>query len=220
MGLANIIRKAYRGLRVLYYGWARRYSWVITCFKFHLNAVDFKKDFVSYGVPIVDINMKGKFKVGHGLRFNSGKYHAMGGRQQQCYFVAGPGAEIIIGNNVGLTSAAIISRKRIVIEDNVKIGINTVIYDTDFHSLYAEMRNSVPERIDGVRCADVHIKEGAFIGGHSTILKGVTIGKNSIVGAGSVVFESIPDEQIWVGNPAKFVRNTYGKLYPAEQQTA
>lgn len=53
----------------------------------------------------------------------------------------------------------------------------------------------------------VLIKDNAFIGAHSIILKGVTIGENSIIGAGSVVTKSVPDNQIWAGNPAKFIRN-------------
>lgn len=52
----------------------------------------------------------------------------------------------------------------------------------------------------------VTIKENAFIGAHSTILKGVTIGKNSIIGACSVVTKNVPDNEIWAGNPAKFVK--------------
>ena len=51
------------------------------------------------------------------------------------------------------------------------------------------------------------IKDNAFIGAHSIILKGVTIGENSIIGAGSVVTKSVPDNQIWAGNPARFIRN-------------
>ena len=50
------------------------------------------------------------------------------------------------------------------------------------------------------------IKDHAFIGAHSLILKGVTIGKYSVVGAGSVVTKSIPDGEIWAGNPAHFIR--------------
>jgi acetyltransferase-like isoleucine patch superfamily enzyme len=133
----------------------------------------------------------------------------MGGRSQQCLFVAAIGAEIIIGDNVGLTSVAIVAHERITIGNDVKIGVNTVIYDTDFHSLDAQFRNQHPESIEGVKNKPVIICDGVFIGGHSTILKGVTIGRNSIVGAGSVVFQSIPDEQIWAGNPAKYVRDTY-----------
>lgn len=55
-------------------------------------------------------------------------------------------------------------------------------------------------------CRAVTIREGAFIGAHCVILKGVTIGKNAVVGAGSVVTKSIPDNEIWAGNPAKFIR--------------
>ena len=207
--MMKLIRKFYRGLRVVYYHMARIYSWLITSFKFFLNDVRFHSDFIGYGIPILDINPKGSFVIGKQFRFNSGKYHAMGGRQQQCYFVAAKGAKISIGDNVGITSTAIICHDSITIGDNVKIGINTVIYDTDFHSLDAAIRNQYPESIDGVKNKPVTICEGAFIGGHTTILKGVTIGKNSIIGAGSVVFQSIPDEQIWAGNPAKYVRDTY-----------
>ena len=52
----------------------------------------------------------------------------------------------------------------------------------------------------------VVIKDGAFIGAHCIILKGVSIGEKSVVGAGSVVTKSIPDGEIWAGNPAKFIR--------------
>jgi acetyltransferase-like isoleucine patch superfamily enzyme len=203
------IRKFYRLLRVFYYEVARKYSWLISSFKFYLNNVKYHRDFVGFGIPILDVNMGGSFSIGKQFWFNSGKYHAMGGRQQQCYFVVAKGGELIIGDNVGVTSVAFICHNKISIGNNVKIGINTVIYDTDFHSLDASIRNSIPERIDGVRTKPVIIHDGAFIGGHTTILKGVTIGKNSIIGAGSVVFDSVPDEQIWAGNPARFVRNTY-----------
>ena len=58
----------------------------------------------------------------------------------------------------------------------------------------------------GGATSPVIIKDGAFIGAHSIILKGVIIGEKSIVGAGSVVTKSIPDGEIWAGNPAKFIR--------------
>ena len=52
----------------------------------------------------------------------------------------------------------------------------------------------------------VHIGDGAFIGVGSIICKDVTIGKNAIVAAGSVVTKDIPDDEIWGGNPAKFIK--------------
>ena len=203
------IRKFYRLLRLVYYKQAQILSWLISCFKFYLNGVKFHHDFVGFGIPILDVNLKGSFTIGKKFRFNSGKYHAMGGRQQQCYFVVAKGGQLSIGSNVRVTSVAIICHNKISLGDNVMIGINTVIYDTDFHSLNPSMRNGYPERIDGVKTKPVIIHEGAFIGGHSTILKGVTIGQNAIVGAGSVVIQDIPAEQVWAGNPARYVRDTY-----------
>ena len=57
-----------------------------------------------------------------------------------------------------------------------------------------------------IKTKPILIKEGAFIGAQSIILKGVTIGKHSVVGAGSVVTKDIPDGEIWGGNPAVFIR--------------
>ena len=53
----------------------------------------------------------------------------------------------------------------------------------------------------------VIIENSVFIGAQSIILKGVTIGKNSIIGAGSVVTKNVPANQIWAGNPARFIKN-------------
>ena len=56
------------------------------------------------------------------------------------------------------------------------------------------------------KCAPVVIENNVFIGAHCIILKGVSIGENSIIGAGSVVTKNVPANQIWAGNPAKFIR--------------
>lgn len=55
-------------------------------------------------------------------------------------------------------------------------------------------------------CAPVVIGNDVFIGVKCIILKGVTIGDGAIIGAGSVVTKSIPANQIWAGNPAKYIR--------------
>lgn len=53
---------------------------------------------------------------------------------------------------------------------------------------------------------EVRIKKNAFIGTGTIITKPVTIGERAIVGAGSIVTKNIPDDEVWAGNPAKFIR--------------
>jgi len=53
---------------------------------------------------------------------------------------------------------------------------------------------------------NIVIKKGASIGAASVILGGITIGENAMIGAGSVVTKNIPSNELWVGNPAKFIR--------------
>lgn len=72
------------------------------------------------------------------------------------------------------------------------------------HSIDYEERLHIKE--EHINSSPIIIKNGAWIGAHSIILKGVTIGERSVVGAGSVVTKSIPDDQLWAGNPARFIK--------------
>ena len=107
---------------------------------------------------------------------------------------------------MGISASAIICNHQITIGNNVVIGGNTVIYDTDFHSLDAEQRRDFEQDRVNARFSPVKIGDNVFIGAHSTILKGVTIGDSSVVGACSVVAKNIPGNEIWAGNPAVFIR--------------
>lgn len=114
------------------------------------------------------------------------------------------GGKIIIGSRVGMSHAVLCSRAGIKIEDNVLIGSGVKIYDHDFHSLDYEER--VQKGDKEVKESPVLIQEGAFIGAHAIILKGVTIGRHSVIGAGAVVTKDIPDNEVWAGNPARFIK--------------
>lgn len=178
---------------------------VLTRWRFALNGVVYKS-FQCRGVPVVEVDRSGKFTIGDNFTFYSGARHNMIGRQQPCYFIVSKNAVLTIGNHVGISCAALVCHNCITIEDHVKIGGGVVIYDTDFHSLNPSERNGIPENFDHVKTRPVLIRSGAFIGSHATILKGVTVGVNSIVASGSVVVKSIPDFEVWGGNPARFIR--------------
>ena len=84
----------------------------------------------------------------------------------------------------------------IILEDNVFIGANV----TFTNDLYPRSKNE-----DWTLMKTI-VRKGATIGAGSTILPGIEIGENAMVGAGSVVTKSIPSGEVWVGNPAKFLR--------------
>lgn len=151
------------------------------------------------------ISGKGRLKLGKKIRINSNATKNPVGLSSRTMFYIAPNAIIDIGNNVGISSSLFYSLDKIIIEDNVLIGGGCQILDNDFHSLMYEDRVINGDR--EVKSSPILVKEGAFIGTSSIILKGVTIGERSIVAAGSVVVKSIPDNQIWGGNPAKFIRN-------------
>lgn len=183
----------------------------ITIFIFNYYNVNYNKDFKTKGIPIVKISKGGKLIIGHNFSMNNNYNGNIIGRQQPCIFSVSKGAELFIGDNVGISSTAIICTKKIIIGNNVRIGGNTCIYDTDFHSLYVDERTAVPEITINVKRESVEIEDNVFIGAHTTILKGVKIGRNSIIGACSVVAKSIPPDEIWAGNPAKFISKVPSK---------
>jgi acetyltransferase-like isoleucine patch superfamily enzyme len=122
---------------------------------------------------------------------------------QPNYFYLGVGAELIIGNNVGISGSTISASDSIRIGNNVLIGSGCVISDSDSHPVLPSERNDHTK----TKTKPVVIEDDVFIGARSIILKGVTIGKGSVIGAGSVVTKSIPEYTIAGGNPAKIIKD-------------
>lgn len=118
----------------------------------------------------------------------------------------GPGGVLTIGNRVGLSNCTIVCMQSVTIEDGAMIGGDAKIYDTDFHSINAVERARSPD--PGVRKAPVRIGRNAFVGGHSILLKGVILGSEAVIGAGSVVTRSVPAGETWAGNPARRLRKS------------
>lgn len=120
-------------------------------------------------------------------------------------------ASITIGEGVWLNNGAILiaERSAIRIGRGCLIGPGLQIYDSDFHHLDPALRMSGRHA-----CAPVQLEENVFIGSSVTILKGVTVGRNSVVAAGSVVVSSVPEDSIAAGSPARVIRRL-GAAEPA-----
>ena len=112
------------------------------------------------------------------------------------------GAEILIGNDVGISGGVICAADSIKIGDRTLIGANVTIIDTDIHA-----KKSIGRRYNknwnDISIKPVVIEENVFIGANSIICKGVRVGQNSIIAAGSVVVKDIPENTIAGGNPAR-----------------
>jgi len=104
--------------------------------------------------------------------------------------------DVIIGNEVTIKSGVQIW-DGIRIYDNVFIGPN-VTFTNDRYPRSKQYPKEFQQTI---------INKGASIGANATVLGGVTIGENALIGAGSVVTKDVPANELWVGNPAKKIRN-------------
>ena len=105
-------------------------------------------------------------------------------------------AVIHIGNNCGFSGTVVAAFKHISIGNNVRCGANTLITDSDWH--LDDYRSGEPQ--------DVNIEDNVWLGVNSVILKGVTIGANTIIGANSVVTKNIPANVIAAGNPCRVIK--------------
>ena len=153
------------------------------------------------------IRNHGKIAIGDDFTCNCKMASNPVGGPYQTAFAVKAGAELTIGNHVGISGTAIMCNQKITIGDNVQIGSGCCIYDTDFHSTDYMMRRSMSADIS--QESPVEIANDVFIGARSMILKGVHIGKGAVIGAGSVVTKDIPEFEIWAGNPAILVRRLY-----------
>ena len=112
-------------------------------------------------------------------------------------------SEISIGDNVWINNNFVIisEGEGIEIRENTLIGANVEIIDSDFHDLHPHKRMG-----GNPKTAKVVIEENVFIGNNVKILKGVTIGKNSVIANSSVVVKSIPSNVIAGGYPCKVIK--------------
>lgn len=109
-----------------------------------------------------------------------------------------------IGKNCKISSHSFIC-EGVHIEDNVFVG-HGVMFTNDLFPRATNADGSAQSEADWL-LIETFIRKGASIGSNATILCGITIGENALIGAGSVVTKNVPANTIFAGNPAKFIKN-------------
>lgn len=187
MGITHQIKSFYFvKLRVL------KYKWLSNCKNVN-------------GKPIANqpilLNGNGSITFGRNCKF--GYQDSPGFYSTYSYFEARtPESEIIFGaNNYFNNNCAIEAINKIEFGNDILVGVNCSFLDNDGHNLNSDKRkNGIPNS------AAIKIENNVFIGDNVTVLKGVTIGENAIIGNRSVVTKSIPANSIAVGNPAEVIK--------------
>lgn len=145
-----------------------------------------------------------KVRISDNVHINSGKtFNVIGGDTRTVFRTVGAG-KIDIGCNSGISNSTFVAANSITIGENVLIGGSCKFYDTDFHPI--NVNDRLNDNKTEIKTAPIEIQDNVFIGAHCIILKGVTICQGSVVGAGSVVTKSVPEGEVWAGNPAHFIR--------------
>jgi acetyltransferase-like isoleucine patch superfamily enzyme len=168
----------------------------------YIKGVKIGKKVVFNGFPVFRRYENSDIVIGDNCSFNSAKNSVRVGLQNRCTFVTlRKKSEIIIGNNSGGSGITLLAAVKIKIGDNVMMGAHSMIIDNDFHHSDPNKRHDSI----GIPARPIIIEDNVFIGTNCMILKGITIGENSVIGANSVVINNIPKNSIAIGNPCKVV---------------
>jgi acetyltransferase-like isoleucine patch superfamily enzyme len=180
-------------------------STLIGRLRLRVEGVTFGEGLVLLGIPIVSRADKSSIVLGRRVVLVSDSwYTALGVNHPVVLRTLGPGAEIVINDDVGISGGAICAARRIAIGPGCLLGANVTIADTDFHPVRPENRR-YEDRPSHVPAAPVTIDENVFIGSDVIVLKGVHIGRNSVIGAGSVVTQDVPPDSVAAGIPCRVI---------------
>lgn len=177
-----------------------------------ITKVKYGKNLLLKGAPVIFNKSGANLTIGDNVTVKSSFLSNLIGLYSRTIIVTRtPGAEIIIGNNVGISGATIYARSRIEIGENTCIGGNTKILDNDFHPIEVEARNRLLNDHNGgdselVPSKPIKIGKNCFIGCNSIILKGTVLGAGCVVGAGAVVSGKFEDNCVIAGNPARVIK--------------
>ena len=163
-------------------------------------------------LPCFKMPKNGKVLIAKNAVINSSFRNTNTALTYRCKFVTGYDGVISIGENTMLNGVCVVAYENVEIGRDCQIASSTLISDTDFHPVDPDLRlkqvrgESFP--FSSVGKSPIRIGSNVWIGWNCTILKGVEIGDNSIVAAGSVVLAgSYPANSLLAGNPAKVIKS-------------
>lgn len=163
----------------------------------YIRGVSFNIKCYFNGFPYFYKARKSDLILGKNCRFNSRSTSNLIGINHKCMIsTLAEGAKLVIGDNCGFSGTTIGCFLNIELGNNVRCGANTLITDSDWHS--DDPRAGKPRA--------VKIEDNVWLGYGAIVLKGVTIGANSVIGAGSVVTKNIPANVIAAGNPCEVIK--------------
>ena len=175
-----------------------------------INIGYWHKSWRFHSLPLIQKYKNSTIKIGANfVACSNPKNNTIGIFQKVIIKTNTPHATIQIGNHVGISGATISSDYAITIGNNVLIGSGVLITDSDAHSVNPNFRNDKSK----IMSSPIIIEDDVFIGTRSIILKGITIGRGALVGAGSVVTKNVEAFSIVAGNPAKKIGDVRDEKY-------
>lgn len=170
----------------------------LKCYCLRLLGVKVGKNVLFKGKARIQLKNGSCIEIGDNCRFNSSIRSNPIGINHICMLTTmRENSKLIIGSGCGFSGVSITAFDNITIGEGVRVGANCVIMDGDFH--LDDPRTSSP--------APITIKDNVWLGYGVVVMKGVTIGENSVIGVNSIVTKDVPANVIAAGNPCKVIRS-------------
>lgn len=172
--------------------------WSVPMYVFlKLNGVTFGGFPQFAGLAFVTRVKGSRIQIGKGCRFMSKTVGNLIGINHRCILAtSSKDAQLIIGDNCTFSGVSIWCFDSIKLGNNVRVGANVTIMDGDAHQNDPRAGVNKP----------ILIEDNVWIGTSVMILKGVHIGENSLIGAGSVITSDVPANSVAAGNPCRIIK--------------
>ena len=145
------------------------------------------------------ITLRGAPKIVNQGRMTFGERVRLDSTVAKLEMVVMPGGHLEVGNNVFINyGSSLVSSKHVKVGNDVLIGTHVMVMDCDFHRVEDKSWDTSGE--------EIVLEDRVWLGNRSIVLKGVTVGHDAVVAAGSVVTKDVPPRTVVAGVPAKVVR--------------